>query len=117
MSGDPAVEAAERAWFGRAPGILKIGYHMNNAAREALKPIRELHRPIEYYEYDDCNGVFKTDADGEQILMGRVCAECSTDEFLERIGDCEVEGSTHYEGEIDWPCATARLAYSAEELS
>lgn len=75
---------------------------------QALNKVRELHRPVEYYEYDDTNGVFKTDADGERILMGRVCRECSTDEFLEILGDCEIEDSTRYEGEVAYPCETIR---------
>ncbi|SDD61197.1 hypothetical protein SAMN04488581_2662 [Mycolicibacterium neoaurum] len=38
---DPAVEAADRAWANRNVGDIRIGVHMTNAAREALRPIRE----------------------------------------------------------------------------
>lgn len=38
---DPVAEAVQRAWDARRPGLLKIGVHMENAAREALKPIQE----------------------------------------------------------------------------
>lgn len=86
------------------------------AAREMAKSVQELHRPYEYYEYDDTNGVFKTDADGERILLGRVCAECSSDEFLELLGDCAWQDSTLYEGEVEWPCETAKRVYPSEEL-
>lgn len=45
---DPAVEAAERAWDSREPGVLKIGVHMEAAARQALAPLRKLHRPVRF---------------------------------------------------------------------
>lgn len=97
--------AARRFWRG-ADEVLAVK-QLAERQSQALNAIRELHRPVEYYEYDT-NGVFKTDADGERILMGRVCRECSTDEFLEILGDCEIEDSTHYEGEVAYPCATIR---------
>ena len=68
---DPAIEAAHRAgggWYSARE---------MEAAREALKPIRELHR-VERGEYEDeC-----------------YCVECGN----------------------HWPCATAKLIYSSEEL-
>ncbi|HVX56257.1 MAG TPA: hypothetical protein VHA37_00870 [Candidatus Saccharimonadales bacterium] len=118
---DPAVDAAQRAWerkYGSINSPWREGLSRGfiDAAREMAKPIREKHKPVEYYEYDDTNGVFKTDTDGERILMGRVCAECSSQEFLELLGDCELEDCTRYEGERPWPCDTAKLIYTSEEL-
>ena len=76
---DPAIEAAQRAdemcddgaWIdgGRELSV--------TAAREALAPIRELHKP----SGDDC----------------QCCTHCIECEQL-------------------WPCGTARLIYTTEEL-
>lgn len=84
------------------------------AAREALAPLRELHKPVEVWEYDDTNGVWVHDEHGEKIVVEKVCAECSTDSFMERVGDCE-----WYPGDecaVQWPRSTARLIYPSEEL-
>lgn len=87
------------------------------AAREALKPLREIHYKIPLYlncdyansrEHDVCDGGFEsvdgewccpacTESDGGPVY---VCAECREDD-----GD-----------NIDWACATALLIYSPEEL-
>lgn len=80
---DPVVEAAKRAC-----GQFSDGTHLYPrslgviAAREALKPIRELHR-----KFDRGNEV--------------VCHEC-------RSGHGDFVG---------WPCESALLVYSSEELS
>lgn len=93
MMADPAIEAAQRAahivshdgrgneinpWQGRV-----------FAAREALKPIRELHQP----EWDNC-----------------INACCSGKECKNRTRICG-----HCWGE--WPCDTAKLIYTTEELA
>lgn len=94
MSGDPAIEAARRAWQEQA-GTISLGddnYTMRVrtlAAREALKPIRELHwkrtgRAIGFGDMPDED----------------FCNECST------MGQ-----------HISWPCATARLVYPESELA
>jgi len=48
---DPAVEAAQRAWAVNrgAPAFDPVtnGYWLTIAAREALKPLRDLHRPFD----------------------------------------------------------------------
>lgn len=85
---DPAVEAAQRA----------IPWHrtvepyrplLAAAAREMAKPIRELHKPI----WDNC---INACCSGEQCRNRyRICAEC----------------------EVGWPCATAPLIYTNEELT
>jgi len=79
---DPAIDAAQRA-------LVATRGHGNStvceieAAREALKPMRELHHPV-------------TRDDG---AMG--CDHC---------WNCP------YDTNELWPCHTAYLAYSTEEL-
>lgn len=74
---DPSLEAAQRA---RAHRIeTRPTNDEINAAREALKPIRELHQP-------------STD--------GYCCEGCID----------------HHGNTQPWPCETARLVYSSEEL-
>lgn len=45
---DPAVEAADRAWTDRKLVTNRPRLHMEVAAREALKPIQDLHRLRKY---------------------------------------------------------------------
>lgn len=71
---DPAVEAAIRAWNGPVTGDPYDD--MKRAAREALDPIRELHKPDGPYGYQT------------------QCVACG----------------------LMWPCNTARLIYTTEEL-
>lgn len=72
---DPAVEAARRA-MDQMSTIDIYEHDLERAAREALKPIREIHKPV--------------------LPPG-----------IERCGECDVA----------WPCDTARLIYTTEELS
>lgn len=89
MSTDPAIGAAQRAWAAGAVPWDKGGSEEAAAvaaAREALDPIRALHRPTCELGGDKC-----------PHLPGctlSVCANC---------GD-------------DWPCVTALVCYSSEEL-
>lgn len=83
---DPAVEAAQRAWVGNvsAPAFdapSDQNYWMVIAAREALKPIRELHKPI--------------------TMCGVSCCQ-----------RCRAMNGAA----VGWPCETAKLAYTADEL-
>lgn len=50
---DPAVEAARRAHPSDCPGCTEILGEVA-AAREALAPIRELHRPVDGRVYRYC---------------------------------------------------------------
>ncbi|WP_066904436.1 hypothetical protein [Mycolicibacterium houstonense] len=86
---DPAIEAAQRMWirryggdghFDRSVRNGDVGAFVVDAAREALKPIRELHYPRE----------------------GSVSAM-----YPDPLCNC---------GD-DWPCDTAKLIYTTEELS
>ena len=82
---DPAVEAAARDWamYKDIPFDADSlhGKRLIETAREALKPIRELHK-----------------AEGGGTPTGEYAVMC-------------------YECQDYWPCATARLIYSSEELS
>ncbi|QOC55828.1 hypothetical protein SEA_JORGENSEN_69 [Mycobacterium phage Jorgensen] len=94
---DPAVEAARQVWvkrygaealFGRSVENDGFGRPMVESAREVLKPIRELHRP----RWSNC---INACCSGEDCrLRDRVCEHC----------------------EVDWPCDTAKLIYTTEEL-
>lgn len=83
---DPAIEAAQRAWHaeddGPHDGFVRAG-RLVVAAREALKPIRELHVPVIH-------------ADEHTSERWAECREC--------LG-------------AYWPCETAKLIYTSEELA
>lgn len=83
---DPAVEAAQRAWDAGFPGYPRDA-GLIAAAREALAPLRELHRP-----FDRRTSIYPIPNDPHTV----VCNHCL--------------------GPIDWPCATARLIYREDEL-
>jgi len=78
----------------------------NRRLSNAIDAVKALHRPVEVYEYDDMNGVFKTDQDGEQIVIAALCKECTGDDVLEAIGDCEYDPDADYYSEVRWPCPT-----------
>jgi hypothetical protein len=110
---DPAMEAAQRARADRIekrPTNDEIG-----AAREALKPIRELHRPLDLYLWATtaCDqGEHQTAEDtntGDPICLTCTTADGGPQKHCEECYDSD--GSN-----IAWPCNTARLAYSTEEL-
>lgn len=73
---DPAIDAAQRVIVGRVSSAHPDD--LTAAAREALKPIRELHKP-------HCDGP----------RFGTWCKTCRA----------------------EWPCPTAKLIYSTEELA
>lgn len=113
---DPAIEAAQRTlqkWTTDGWNASR-DFVAVEAAREALAPLRELHHVIEVWQYDDVNGVWAYDDDDERILLERWCSECSSDDAIEAIGNCEWQDGSA--ARTLWPCATARLIYSSEEL-
>ncbi len=78
---DPAVDAANRVWQSDAdPTVLPSVA----AAREALKPLRDLHKPVDR---------------GDGTKGCNHCWDCYDDYPKE------------------WPCDTAELIYSTEELA
>jgi len=70
---------------------------------EALRAVLALHEAVEVHEYDDTNGVFAVDADGNHIVTHRLCRECTPDYTLELLGDCEW---TEDAESVHYPCAT-----------
>ncbi|MCF3939935.1 hypothetical protein [Gordonia tangerina] len=94
MNTDPAIAAAQRAGTDDEGDYMGAGMYSTvfdfaeEAAREALAPLRKLHR--------------KRTAGGEHY-----CTEC-----------CHMPVTGSYELTYQpWPCATARLVYSTEELT
>lgn len=89
---DPATEAAKRGvgqhhwWLTKMDDDLMVSVveYATDSAREALRPIRELHRP------------FDRPISWANTQTERVCNHCL--------------------GPVAWPCATAYLVYSEEEL-
>jgi len=110
---NPVAEAVQRAWDGRQPGLLKIGVHMENAAVEALDPVRKLHRRevikvcICQEECEIHEGRCPLDTD---FVVCRECYRFAIDEVYPYFGERDMEP-------VAWPCATARLVYSTEELA
>ena len=109
---DPAVEAAQRAWA-RVPEFTAETdpfAAMEAAAREALAPIRELHRP----------GYWVYTGEGDQ-LQDR-CPECSRKAGVHACNSragCSrpVWCSCNKTIKVRWAdCPTARLVYSSDEL-
>lgn len=114
---DPLVRAALKAihTFPGSTTLFPRSLAMAGA-RAALEPIRELHRSIDLYlwattacDRQDHQTAEDTDS-GDPICLtctendggpGKFCAECFDN-----------DGSN-----ISWPCATARLVYTSEELS
>lgn len=88
---DPAVDAAMRVAERTpdAPIGFREAYQRILTAREALKPIRELHSPGE--KCTCCWGHYE---DGSPVHKRRMCTACG----------------------VHWPCDTAKLVYSTEEL-
>jgi len=78
----------------------------------AVEGVLGLHQPITVYEYDDTNGTFTQDGEGEQIEMKTLCAACTGDSVLELIGDCEYD-DTDYHDETAWPCPTVAAIENA----
>lgn len=90
---DPAEEAARRAFaYWRSMGMKKSADVTTvTAAREALAPLRELHKPWREYHHDG-------------MLAGASCKTCAHDDSFGLVWQ-------------QWPCATAKLIYSDEELN
>lgn len=91
---DPAKDAADRAWDAtKTTGVIPDENPWEQsiaAAREALAPIRDLHKRHRDLEWD-----------GE--WSAPYCQTCAH----------EFYGDLCYQ---PWPCTTAKLVYSTEEL-
>ncbi|MGP3708512.1 hypothetical protein [Gordonia paraffinivorans] len=114
MTRDPAVDAAQRVTQPRGiPWAVGPGRYALHGAREALAPIRELHRPG-HPVYTQGHG-----ADFEDL-----CPDCRGKAGVHECGcwgdydrdiycaTCRDEKGRH----AVWPCATALLVYTTDEL-
>lgn len=90
---DPAIEATQRA-IGKVQRSEPYRW-AESGAREALAPLRELHRP--FSRPASCYSRSNMITCYSRSNMITVCNHCL--------------------GPRDWPCPTARLIYSTEELS
>ncbi|MFV8266427.1 hypothetical protein ACNQR9_25760 [Mycolicibacterium peregrinum] len=111
---DPAVEAGNRV-FKQFSELANPTQYTVTAAREALKPIRELHKPYEIEGKScriDCEE--HEDPDDCPDVKFAVCHHCYSLalEANDYYGEEEGIGS-----EILWPCETAKLIYTTEELA
>lgn len=118
---DSAIEAAQRAWrtashgrHGDLPSSETVTAMLTNAAREALEPLRELHRKTQLYELaiePDCedrdHDIFE-DSDGEWCC--RQCTDARDEEEYICAHCFELDSNSA------WPCETARLIYPEGEL-
>ena len=111
---DPAVEAAQRATDGRVSHLIGPGRYALRGAREALAPIRELHRREEIGAtscVEDCEAHEDECPLDVEVAVCRECfriAEEADAYFFERTG---------WQEPVEWPCATARLIYTDDELT
>jgi hypothetical protein len=81
----------------------------------ALDAVLALHQPLEVFEYDHINGVWRIDADGEKILMFTLCHACTPASVTESIGDCEY--AEDESGEVIYPCPTVAAMVAALEAT
>lgn len=109
---DPAVEAANRAWMGHTHPLAQD--IAEQGAREALAPIRELHRKI--------HPIFSWAEGG--LRFEEPCQECGGRAGAHPCG-CWGERDVEYHCRecrdskgraLQWPCPTARLIYREDEL-
>lgn len=113
MSTDPAVDAAQRACEPHAVShLIGSGRYALLGAREALKPIRELHKRVPGLELaDECSHVEYDHPSHFEDQWGEwICGDSPTGDWY--CNECRADDGSV----IDWPCPTATLVYSAEEL-
>lgn len=116
---DPAIEAAQLAWDetiergtrgpNENPWLQSIA-----SAREALRPVRELHKPLAIMCLAPNCGAEVCDHEDECPVDHpvTVCAECW--QIVELANS--YYGEDGINGDLLWPCATARLIYPEAEL-
>lgn len=108
---DPSIAAAQRAENDWPYSSTRDA--MIESAREALKPIRELHRPV--------HPVFSWSGG---LRLFDPCPDCGGKAGVHPCG-CWAEQDTEFrcltcrdeKGHLaEWPCDTAKFAYTTEEL-
>ncbi|WP_404285234.1 hypothetical protein [Glutamicibacter arilaitensis] len=85
------------------------GLHRVPAMKNALEQIQETHDEITIYEWDHDSNVFKLDADGERIVIARLCRECTAKTIIDDIEDASYDASGNYD-DAPFPCETRKLA-------
>lgn len=80
----------------------------------ALDAVLALHVPVAVYSYNDVDGVFDLDEDGELIKLYEVCGTCTPGDTLEALGDCEFTDDDPY---TIYPCPTLNAITEALEAS
>lgn len=113
---DPAIEAAQRLIdkYGDLADLPMDRDDLIAVAREALKPIREKHKPMVIQcVAPDCGAEICDHEDDCPVdYPVTVCATC--------WGIAEMANPYHGEDRIGdhlfWPCDTALLTYTTEEL-
>ncbi len=119
---DPAIEAATRALdnmpllkesAAEQPVLAALVSDVGSAAaHEALAPLRELHRR-DIIKATSCAGDgCAHEGDCPMDVEVLVCWECyrfASDEVYPYFGEENLHA-------VEWPCPTARLVYSSEEL-
>jgi len=108
---DPAVEAARRAGMTEFPPRSRV--LAAAAAREALAPLRELHRRLEIAA-TSCPEECEVHEDECPLdVMVPACRECFR---VAETADCYFTERTGWDEVARWPCPTARLIYREDEL-
>lgn len=77
--------------------------------RAGLVAIKELHKELTVYEWDDENGGFKLTDEGEMIVISRLCSECTPQSILDDVEDAAYDAAGSYD-DVPYPCPTRRLA-------
>lgn len=118
---DPAILAAQRAWesegWGGPDRPLEEGMSEGSlaeaAAREALEPIRDLHKPMNLYLPCEASEIHP---EAFETGVGEWCCPVCTDLDggpQKVCVECQFDDGEH----LEWPCDTARLIYTSEELN
>ena len=113
---DPAVEAARRAWGAGADWEFNdrtTGGMSLAAAREALAPVRALHYRIDIAATSCVEECEVHEDESPLDVKVPVCRECYR---IAEEADLYFSERPGWHEPVAWPCATARLAYTAEEL-
>jgi len=119
--GDVAVDVRNR-WRMSIPArpdydtdlIISRALDDGEKATSALRAVLALHEEVEVWAFDDVNGAWVTDDDGEKIPLPPVCRECTPHDSLLAIEDCE--WSDDYET-VPYPCPTVTAITTALSAS
>ncbi|MGB3602743.1 MAG: hypothetical protein WBA38_04225 [Gordonia sp. (in: high G+C Gram-positive bacteria)] len=117
---DPAIEAARRtlAAWGEPETNTESAATALTAAREALAPIRKLHRKVGIFDStdycDDDTSEHESQHHFEAINGEMVCDHLPP--YGWTCAECAEIASGDDDDPPAWPCDTAKLIYTTEEL-